>query len=189
MHRVVACHHSGGDLAGRYVQRRDQRRGAVTDVLELASLGLAGLNTLRVRVVEHGDLGHHAADARQVRRPIVEFAGQCCGVGGKIPQRVRGCLGIDDGRRAAVAQVVSHDVTSAARESLAERVGPRKHSRAACEQNQRRRRLAEVLDAERDAIGLDRRHEAGAGAMVPSGVRGGRTVGCMSTHRTAALPP
>jgi hypothetical protein len=36
-----------------------------------------------------------------------------------------------------------------------------------------------VLDAERDAIGLDRRHEAGAGAMVPSGVRSGRTVGCI----------
>jgi hypothetical protein len=34
-----------------------------------------------------------------------------------------------------------------------------------------------VLDAERDAIGLDRRHEAGAGAMAPSGVRSGRTVG------------
>jgi hypothetical protein len=36
-----------------------------------------------------------------------------------------------------------------------------------------------VLDAERDAVGLDRRHEAGAGAMVPSGVRSGRTVGCI----------
>jgi len=36
------------------------------------------------------------ADARQVRWPVVEFAGQCRGVGGKITQRVRGCLGIDD---------------------------------------------------------------------------------------------
>jgi hypothetical protein len=112
-----------------------------------------------------------------VRRSVVEFAGQRCGVGGKITQRVRGCLGIDDGRHAAVAQVVPHDVTSAAREPLAERVGPREHRRAPREQNQRRRRLAEVLDAERDAIDLDRRHEAGAGAMVPSGVRSGRTVG------------
>ncbi len=41
------------------------------------------------------------------------------------------------------------------------------HGRVAREQNQRRRRLAEVLDAKRDAIGLDRRHEAGAGAMSP----------------------
>jgi hypothetical protein len=139
----------------------------------------------RVRVVERGDLGHHAtdADARQVRWPVVEFAGQCRGVGGKITQRVRGCLGIDDGRRAAVAQVVPHDVTSAARERLAERVGPGEHSRAAREQDQRRRRLAELLDAERDAIGLDRHHEAGAGAMVPSGVRNGRTVGCIVVPR------
>jgi hypothetical protein len=36
-----------------------------------------------------------------------------------------------------------------------------------------------VLDAERDAVGLDRRHEPGAGAMVASGVRSGRTVGCI----------
>jgi hypothetical protein len=124
-----------------------------------------------------------------VRRSVVEFAGQRCGVGGKITQRVRGCLGIDDGRHAAVAQVVPHDVTSAAREPLAERVGPREHRRAPREQNQRRRRLAEVLDAERDAIGLDRRHEAGAGAMVPSGVRSGRPLDASSTSRTAELPP
>jgi hypothetical protein len=51
------------------------------------------------------------------------------------------------------------------------------------EQDQRRRRLAELLDAERDAIGLDRHHEAGAGAMVPSGVRNGRTVGCIVVPR------
>jgi hypothetical protein len=135
----------------------------------------------RVRVVERGDLGHHAtdADARQVRRPVVEFVGQCCGVGGKITQRVRGCLGIDDGRCAAVAQVVPHDVTSAARERLAERVGPGEHGRAAREQDQRPPGLAEVLDAERNAVGLDRRHEAGPGAMVPSGVQGGRTVECI----------
>lgn len=37
-------------------------------------------------------------------------------------QRACGCLGIDDRRCAAVAQVVPHDVTSAARERLAERV-------------------------------------------------------------------
>ena len=106
------------------------------------------------------DLGHRAtgADARQVRRPVVEFARQCCGVGGEIPQRVRGCLEIDDGRRIAVAQVVPPDVAPASGEGLAERVGPREHGRAAREQNERRRRVAEVLDAEGDAIGLDRRH-------------------------------
>jgi hypothetical protein len=70
-------------------------------------------------------------------------------------------------------------VTSAAREGLAERVGPGEHGRAAREQNERRRRLAEVLDAERDAIGFDRRHEVGAGTMVPACVRSGRTVGCI----------
>jgi len=74
-------------------------------------------------------------------------------------------------------------VTSAARERLAERVGPGEHSRAAREQDQRRRRLAELLDAERDAIGLDGHHEAGAGAMVPSGVRNVRTVGCIVVPR------
>jgi hypothetical protein len=47
------------------------------------------------------------------------------------------------------------------------------------EQNERRRRVAEVLDTEGDAIGLDRRHEAGADAGAPSGVRSGRTVGCI----------
>ena len=86
---------------------------------------------------ERGDLGDHPADADagQVRRPVVEFAGQCCGVGCEITQRVRGCVGIDDRRGAAVAQVVPHDVTSAASERLAERVGPGEHGRAARKQN------------------------------------------------------
>ena len=55
----------------------------------------------RVRVVERGDLGDHPADAdaRQVRRPVVEFAGERRGVGGEIAQRVRRSLGIDGGRR------------------------------------------------------------------------------------------
>ena len=37
------------------------------------------------------------------------------------------------------------------------------------EQNEWRRRLAEVLDPERDAVGLDRRHETIADAMTPPG--------------------
>ena len=80
----------------------------------------------RVRVVERGDLGDHPADAdaRQVRRPVVESAGERRGVGCEITQRVRRSLGIDDGRRAAVAQVVPDDVASAASERPAERVGP-----------------------------------------------------------------
>jgi hypothetical protein len=48
-------------------------------------------------------------------------------------------------------------VPAAARERLAERVRPGEHGRAAREQNERRRRLAEVLDPERDTVGLDRR--------------------------------
>ena len=74
-----------------------------------------------VRVVERGDLGDHPADAdaRQVRRPVIEFAGQRRSVGGKITQRVRRSLGIDGGRRTGIAQVVAHDVAPAARESLA----------------------------------------------------------------------
>jgi hypothetical protein len=41
-------------------------------------------------VVERGDLGDHPADAdaRQVRRPVVEFAGERRGVGCEIAQRV-----------------------------------------------------------------------------------------------------
>jgi hypothetical protein len=43
-----------------------------------------------VRVVERGDLGDDSADAdaRQVRRPVVEFAGERRGVGCEIAQRV-----------------------------------------------------------------------------------------------------
>jgi hypothetical protein len=70
-------------------------------------------------------------------------------------------------------------VASAARERLAERVGPGEHGRAAREQNERRRRVAEVLDPERDAVGLDRRHEASADATTPSGVGNDWTVGCI----------
>jgi len=57
-------------------------------------------------------------------------------------------------------------VAPAARERLAERVGPGQHGRAAREQNERRRRVAEVLDPERDAVRLDRRHHASAAAMA-----------------------
>ena len=122
----------------------------------------------RVRVVQCGDLGDHPAhaDARQVRRPVVEFAGERGGIGCEIAQRVRRCLGIDGDRPAGIAQVVPHDVAPAARESLAERVGPGEHGRAAREQNERRRRVAEVLDPERDAVRLSRRHHASAVAMA-----------------------
>jgi hypothetical protein len=127
----------------------------------------------RVRVVERGDLGDHAAyaDAREVRQPVVEFAGKRRGVGCKMTQRVRRSLGIDSGRRAGIAQVVSHDVSPAARERHAERVGPGEHGRAACEQNQRRRRVTEVLDPERDSVRLDRRHHDSDVAKTPPDVR------------------
>ena len=142
----------------------------------------------RVRVVERGDLGDHPADAdaRQVRRPVVELAGERRGVGGKIAQRVRRSLGIDGGRRAGIAQVVPHDVAPAARERRAERVGPGEHGRATREQNERRRRVAEVLDPERDAVRLDRRHHAsavaGAYIMLTTPPPSGRD----STRRMAA---
>ena len=114
----------------------------------------------RVRVIERGDLGDHPADADACEqpRPVVEPAGERRGVGREIAQRVGRSLRIDDGRRAAVAQVVAHDVASAASERLAERVGPREHRRAAGEQDERGGRVAEVLDPERHAVGLDRRH-------------------------------
>jgi hypothetical protein len=116
----------------------------------------------RGRVVERGDLGDHPAhaDAREVRRPVVEFAGQGRGVGGKIAQCVGGSLGTDGGRGAGIAQVVAHDVAPAACERLAERVGPREHGRTAGEQYERRRRVAEVLDPERDAVRLERGYHA-----------------------------
>jgi hypothetical protein len=55
----------------------------------------------RIRVVKRGDLGDHPAhaDARQVRRPVVELAGERRGDGCEIAQRVRRRLGIDGGRR------------------------------------------------------------------------------------------
>ena len=141
----------------------------------------------RVRVVERGDLGDHPADAdaRQVRRPVVELAGERRGVGCKIAQRVRRSLGIDGGRRTGIAQVVPHDVAPAARERLAERVGPGEHGRAAREQNERRRRVAEVLDPERDAVRLDRRHHASAVATTTPDFRNERTLGYIVTSKAA----
>jgi hypothetical protein len=64
------------------------------------------------RVVQRGDLGDHPADAdaRQVRRPVVESAGKGRGVGGKIAQRVRRSLGIDGRRGAGIACVYSRSV-------------------------------------------------------------------------------
>jgi len=93
-----------------------------------------------------------------VRRPVIELAGECRSVGCKITQRVRRRLGIDGDRRTGIAQVIAHDVTPAARERLAERIGPREHGRATRAQNERRRRVAEVRDAKRDAVRLDCRH-------------------------------
>jgi len=128
-------------------------------------------------VIERGDLGDHPADAdaRQMRRPVIEFAGERRGVGCEITQRVCRSLRIDGRRRAAVAQVVPHDVTPAAGERLAERVGPGEHGRAAREQNERRRCVAEVLDPERDAVCL-RRHENCWGQAAPF------VGGCSSHH-------
>jgi hypothetical protein len=121
----------------------------------------------RVRMIKRGDLGDHPvdADARQVRLSVIELTGERRGVRGKISERVCGSLGIDGGRRARVTQVVSHDVAPAPRERHTERVGPGEHGRGAHEQNQRRRRGAEVLDPERDAVRLDRCHHARAVAL------------------------
>ena len=104
-----------------------------------------------VRVVERGDLGDHPADAdaRQVGGPVVELVGERRGVGREVAQRVRRSLGIAGGRGAAIAQVVAHDVASAAGERLAQRVGPGEHRRPAREQDERGRGVAEVLDPER----------------------------------------
>src|ERR687891_1577937 len=62
-------------------------------------------------------------------------------------------------------------------ESRAERVGPGEHGRAAREQHEQRRRVAEVLDPERDAVRLDRRHHASAVARTPPDVRTERAIG------------
>jgi hypothetical protein len=126
-------------------------------------------------VVERGDLGDHPAhaDAGQVRRSLVEPSGERRGVGREIAQRVRRPLGIDGRRCPRVAQVVAHDVAPAARELLAERVGPREHRRAAREQHERRRRVPEALDPDRDPVRLDRRHHSSSTRSVsrqrPSG--------------------
>jgi hypothetical protein len=113
-------------------------------------------------MIERGDLADHPADAdaREMCRPVVELAGQGRGVGGKVAQCVRGSLGIDDGRLARIAQVVSHDVAPAVREGLAQRVGPREHGGGTREQDERRPRVAEVLDPERDTVRFKRGHQA-----------------------------
>lgn len=149
----------------------------------------------RVRVVEHGDLGDHPAhaDARHVRGPGVERAGQRRGVGGEIAQRVRRCRGIHGRGRAAVAQVVAHDVPSPVGERRAELVGPREHGRAADEQDRRTRRVAEVLDPECDVVGLRGRHETHPGTCgtdgrgaVACGVRTGGSTRLMRVQTCAA---
>jgi len=147
-----------------------------------------GQSQERLRVVERGNLGDHPADAdaRQVCRPVVEFAGECRGIGGKIAQGVRRRHGIDSDRRTGIAQVIPHDVTTAAREGLAERVGPREHGRAARAKNERRRRVAEVLDAERDAVRLDRRHHTNSSAMTPPEAWYEQIVGYIVASRTAS---
>ena len=122
----------------------------------------------------------------EVHRPVVEVPGEGRGVGGKIAQRVRRSLGIDCGRRAGIAQVVPHDVAPTARERLAERVGPREHRRAAREQNERRRRVAEVLDPERDAVGVDRCHHASPVAATPPDIRNDWTIGHIVTSMAAS---
>jgi hypothetical protein len=113
----------------------------------------------RLGVVEGGDLGNHPADADagQVRRAVVELTGERCGVGPQVAQGVRRRLGVDSGRRTSIAQVVPHDVAPAARQLLAELVGPGEQGRAAGEQHQPIPGIAEVLDPERDAVRLDRR--------------------------------
>jgi hypothetical protein len=142
----------------------------------------------RLRVVERGNLGDHPADAdaRQVRRPVIELAGECRSVGGKITQRVRRRLGIGGDRRTGIAQVIAHDVTPAARERLAERVGPRQHGRATRAQNERRRRVAEVRDAKRDAVRLDCRHHTNPAAMTTPEVRNEQIVGYIVASRAAS---
>jgi hypothetical protein len=71
-------------------------------------------------VVERGDLGDHPAhaNARQVRRPVVEFAGERRGVGCKVAQRVRRSLGIDGGRRAGIAPRASASQSASGQESM-----------------------------------------------------------------------
>jgi hypothetical protein len=121
----------------------------------------------RLRVVERGNLGDHPADAdaRQVRRPVIQLAGQCRSVGCKITQRVRRRLGIDGDRRTAIAQVIAHYVTRA--------------------QNQRRRRVTEVRDAKRDAVRLDCCHHTNPSAMTPE-VRTEQIVGYIVASRAAS---
>ena len=144
-----------------------------------------GQSRERLRVVERGNLSDHPADtdAGQVRRPVVEFAGECCGVGGEIAQCVRRRLGINSDRRPGVAEVVPHDVTPAARQGLAKGVGPREHGRATRAQNERRRRVTEVLNAEGDAVRLDRGHHANPSAMTPRDAWNGQIVGYIVASR------
>jgi hypothetical protein len=123
-------------------------------------------------MVQGSDLRDHPAyaDAAQVRRPVVELACQRRSVGCEIAQRVRRDLRIDGRRSAAVAQVVPHDVPSGVGDSRAERVGPGEHGRTTRKEDERSPRVTEVLDAEHEAVRLDRRHDAFAMAMTAPNV-------------------
>lgn len=133
-------------VVGQVIVDGPRRNRARTDECECGE---------RVRVLERGDLGDHPADsdARQMGGPVVESAGEGRGIGGKVAKRVRRRLGINRRRRAGVTQVIAHGMTAAASKRLAERFGPGEHGWAAREQHERRCRITEVLEPERDTVG------------------------------------
>jgi hypothetical protein len=103
--------------------------------------------------------GRHRARGREPQRRLQDHAA-CTRL-----------LQIDGDRRTTIAQVIARDVTPAARERLAQRVGPREHGRATRAQNQRRRRVAEVRDAKPDAVRLHCRRHTSPAAMTKPEVR------------------
>ena len=114
----------------------------------------------RARMVEHGHLGDHPADAdpREVRGPPAERVSEGRRVGGEVAQAVVGRLRIPRRRLPAIAQVVAHHTAPASGEALAKRVGPGEHRGPAREQDERRVVVTERLDAQGDLIDGDLSH-------------------------------
>jgi hypothetical protein len=138
----------------------------------------------RARMIEHGHLGDHPADAdpREVRRPPAERVSKGRRVGGEAAEGVGGRLRIRRRRLPAIAQVVAHHPAPAGGEALAQRVGPGEHRRPAREQDEWRVVVTERLDAQGDPIGVDSGHQI-TGSRRRS-VMAGQTRSAARTHRS-----
>src|ERR671915_227710 len=110
-------------------------------------------------MIERHELGDGTAhrDANEVRPGKADGAEQAYGIVDEIPARVVGGPGLIGDRSAGVAVVVADDEAGAGGEALTELILPPVHrgARSPDQENRGVAAIAERLDAELDAVGLD----------------------------------